>query len=263
VSPRFTRRAFVGVGGLAAAAAAAGIGFVLLPSRGELYRTEPGEQRRITLADGSSVMLNTASRLRVRMTDTERRLTLEEGQAFFRVAKDSSRPFRVFAGNDEVRAIGTAFDVRRDGDRARVVLVEGVVAIYRGTEHKPAEAPKVLNHPMAVAPEDHLLAVLEAGQQAVLAPDAPVQVASVDLAKAQAWRFGRLILDSAPLGDTVADLNRYGGKQIVLADSSLETLRISGVFHTRQPDAFVEGVTAALPVRIASEDSSRIVLARR
>jgi transmembrane sensor len=61
----------------------------------------------------------------------------------------------------------------------------------------------------------------------------------------------------------VADLNRYGGKQIVLADSSLETLRISGVFHTRQPDAYVEGVTAALPVRIASEDSSRIVLARR
>ncbi|MDB5581659.1 MAG: anti-FecI sigma factor FecR [Bradyrhizobium sp.] len=260
---RFNRRLFIGAGGFAAAAAAAGVGFILLPATSELFVTAPGEQRRITLADGSSIMLNTQSRLRVRLTDTERRITLEKGQAFFQVAKDASRPFRVFAGEDEVRALGTAFDVRRDGDKARVILEEGVVALYRGTAQRVAVAPERLTRESGIAPQDHPLAIMKAGEQAQFAPAAAVVVADVDVAKAQAWRFGRLILDAAPLGETVADLNRYGGKQIILADSSLGDLRVSGVFHTSQPEVFVEDVTAALPVRVASENASTIVLDHR
>jgi len=104
-------------------------------------------------------------------------------------------------------------------------------------------------------------AVLKPGQQAKLAPTAPVQVASVDLTRVQAWRYGRLVFDSAPLGEAVDDINRYGGRQVVLSDPALATIKVSGVFHTTDPDAFVEAITAAFPVKLASEDSRELVLA--
>ena len=104
-------------------------------------------------------------------------------------------------------------------------------------------------------------AVLKPGQQAKLAPAAPVQVASVDLTRVQAWRYGRLVFDSAPLGEAVDDINRYGGRQVVLSDPALAGIKVSGVFHTTDPDAFVEAITAAFPVKLASEDSRELVLA--
>jgi transmembrane sensor len=193
-------------------------------------------------------MLDTDTRLRVRFSDAERRLVLEKGQAHFKVAKDAARPFRVFVGDDEVRAVGTAIDVRKDGAGCKVTLEEGIVAVYR------AGAPRVDG---VRAPA----AVLKPGQQARLAPAAPVQVASVDLIRVQAWRYGRLVFDSAPLGDAVDDINRYGGRQVVLSDPALADIKVSGVFHTTDPDAFVEAITAAFPVKLASETSGELVLA--
>jgi transmembrane sensor len=104
------------------------------------------------------------------------------------------------------------------------------------------------------------VAILSPGEQAVLASTRPIAIRDVDLRKVQAWRYGRMILDDAPLGETVADLNRYGGVQIVLADPKLAEIRVSGVFHTGRPDDFVKSVTAAFPVEIAREDEQTIVL---
>lgn len=241
------RTALAGVTAAAAATAAA----VVLPRvddwRG-VYHTRKGQQRQVILSDGSRLMLDTDTRLRVSFSDAERRLTLERGQAHFKVAKDAARPFRVFVGDDEVRAVGTAFDVRKDGAGCKVTLEEGIVAVYR------AGAPKVDG---VRAPA----AVLKPGQQARLAPAVPVQVASVDLDRVQAWRYGRLVFDSAPLGEAVDDINRYGGRQVVLSDPALANIKVSGVFHTTDPDAFVEAITAAFPVKLASEDSRELVLA--
>lgn len=233
------------------AAAAAVAGAVVLPRvddwRG-LYHTRKGQQRQVILSDGSRLMLDTDTRLRVRFSDAERRLVLEKGQAHFKVAKDAARPFRVFVGDDEVRAVGTAFDVRKDRHGARVTLEEGIVAVYR------AASPRVNG---ARAP----VAILKPGQQARLAPAAPVKVATVDLTRVQAWRYGRLVFDSAPLGEAVDDINRYGGRQVVLSDPALADIKVSGVFHTTDPDAFVEAITAAFPVKLASEDGRELVLA--
>jgi transmembrane sensor len=105
--------------------------------------------------------------------------------------------------------------------------------------------------------------VLVPGQQAVLASAMPVSVDHVDLRKVEAWRYGQIILDGTALGDIVADLNRYGGPQIVLADPKLADIRVSGVFHTGRPDVFVEAVTTAFPVRVSEQTPDRIVLAPR
>lgn len=243
---RLNRRAvlFGGMGAAAAAVAAVVIG--PLAAHGEqTFQTRPGKQRRIRLADGSGVLLNTDSKLRVKFLPAERCLFLDRGQAFFQVAKDEARPFRVFVGGDEVRATGTAFEVRRLGEATLVTLEEGQVAIYRAaSEGAPA-------------------AVLDPGTQIELDAAKPLAVRQVDLHTVQAWRYGRMILDGAPLGETVADLNRYGGIQIVLADPKLATLRVSGVFHTGRPDDFVEAITSAFAVQVAQQDEDTIVLKPR
>jgi transmembrane sensor len=241
------RAAMTGVGAAAAASVAVALAPRIDDWRG-VYHTAKGQQRQVILSDGSRLMLDTDTRLRVSFSDAERRLTLERGQAHFKVAKDAARPFRVFVGDDEVRAVGTAFDVRRDRTGAKVTLEEGIVAVYR------AGTPRVNG---ARAPA----AVLKPGEQARLAPAQPVKVASVDLTREQAWRYGRLVFDSAPLGEAVEDLNRYGGRQVVLSDPALAGIKVSGVFHTTDPDAFVEAITAAFPVKLASEDGREMVLA--
>lgn len=253
-----SRRTFVGGGmALAASVAAAVILPGLIGSGVQVIETRPGEQRTLTLADNSEITINTDSLLRVEMRDSERRLYLERGQAFFRVEPDVDRPFRVFVGDDEVRALGTAFDVRRVGDTAEVILEEGKVAIFRDLPERHAEL--AADTPALAATKAAV--IMEPGQRVELPPTRPLSVARVDVRKTQAWRFGRMILDDTPLQAAVDDLNRYGGRQVILADPKLGVLRMSGVFHTSKPTAFVDGVTSVLPVVIADESEDRIVLA--
>ncbi|HEV2363492.1 MAG TPA: FecR domain-containing protein [Caulobacteraceae bacterium] len=253
---------------LAVAAGAAGVAATTaiglgVPSAAVRYSTRAGEQKRLRLADGSIVILNTDTVLRVRLNNTERRLFLDSGQAFFDVAKERRRPFRVFVGRDEVRAVGTAFDVRRTGDTARVTLEEGRVAIYRlgRAETVLARMPgQMQRDPESGAVQ---VAVLDPGQLAVLPVSGKVRVETADVRQAQAWLYGRMILDDVTLDQAVAELNRYGGPRVVLADPALARIRVSGVFHTDRPESFAESVAAAFPVRIIEQDPDKIVLASR
>jgi transmembrane sensor len=102
--------------------------------------------------------------------------------------------------------------------------------------------------------------VLEPGQATELAASAPAKVVPVDLSKTDAWRDGEMVFDDVSLAAAVAEVNRYGGPTVVLSDPQLAELRISGTFHTNSPQAFVEGVTAALPVRLKESNSSKLVL---
>ena len=260
--PAVSRRAAIG-GGLAFAASVAAVAIVpgMLGSRMQTYETMPGEQRTLALADGSEVVLNTDSRLRVEMVESERRLFLDRGQVFFRVARDATRPFRVFVGDDEVRALGTAFDVRRIGNSVHVILEEGKVAIFRDLtdeQRKTASAQEAGTPRILAAPEPET--ILRPGERAELVPATPVARQQVDVRKTQAWRFGRMILDETPLGAAIDDLNRYGGREVVLSDPQIRGLRVSGVYHTNSPTAFVDGVVGALPVVIENETDKVIVL---
>jgi transmembrane sensor len=248
--------------GLALAVTAAIVGPLLLGDT-QTFQTALGEQRRVQLADGSGVLLNTDTKLRVKLTAPQRLVFLDRGQAFFEVAKDKARPFRVFAGHNEVRAIGTAFEVRRVGEGIQVTLEEGQVAIYRSAESPPQMLTASPGAPASSEQVSAPAAVLSPGQQAILQPMEPVTVNLVDLEKSQAWRYGRMILDNALLGDVISDLNRYGGVQIVLADPKLADIRVSGVFHTGRPEDFVKSVTAAFPVRVAHQDAGTILLKPR
>lgn len=213
------------------------------------YATEVGEQQRVVLDDGSTVTLNTDTAIRVRFEQGERKIWLDRGQAYFAVARDR-RPFKVFVGGDELVGTGSAFDVRKTGESARVTLEEGAVRIYRRANKADGSsaAPAV---------------VLKPGERAVVAEAGAPRVAVVDPRGVGAWRFGRMVLDSEPLGSAVAEINRYNARQIVLADPALKDLALNGVFQTGKPEAFVEALVAAFPVEVRSQDAQTIYLQRR
>jgi transmembrane sensor len=208
----------------AGALLAIGAGLYLKTFRsGEDYTTPVGGVASIPLRDGSSMTLNTRSRVRVTLTDTERRIQLEEGEAFFNVAKDPARPFIVLAGNQRVVAIGTQFSVRRAGNDVQVVVTEG----------------KVRAEPKNGGQGGELLAagaVLHAARDSLLVEKKTVR----DVEATLSWRSGYLTFDETSLADAVAEFNRYTAQRIVIEDPRLAAVRINGKFRSTHAEDFVE-----------------------
>jgi transmembrane sensor len=203
----------------------------LLPAK-YTYETAVGGQKKITLADGSSVLLNTNSRLDVDFSGKCRDVHLMRGEAYFEVVHNKARPFTVYANNYVVRDIGTAFDVHL----SKAGLVE--VGVTKGSvEVKPAVGARVSD-------DAKKLGVITAGHAIVLGEkiERPEAVTNVDLGRKLAWRQGQLIYTGQPLSEVLADVSRYSNIKIELADPALENLPVGGAFRTDQ----IEAIFAAL-----------------
>lgn len=225
-------------------------GIMRAATEGGAFRTAVGERSNITLSDGSSVVLNTNSRVEVRYTPEQRRVRLLAGQAWFQVAKNPERPFVVEAGDQRVTALGTAFDVRMDSrDSVQVTLAEGKVSV------EPILSPiaRLISPPP-------IPKLLVAGEALIVSEDAPVETRKADLTKLVSWRKGQVVFDNDTLESAIAEINRYSPIRIELADPSLGQLRVSGVFKAGHSDSFVETVTGHYPLQVASRDESRILL---
>ena len=217
---------------------------------GNVYQTDIGQRSTVTLDDGSSITLNTDSRISVHYEPGLRSIVLERGQALFNVAKDRTRPFVVSAGGRQVTALGTEFDVRVSERMFEVTLLEGRVTVTR--ERRGAANPAV-----AIVP----LAELRPGQQFVALAKAPPQVREADVKRVVSWRSGQVVFEDERLEDAVAEMNRYSRQQVVLGDDRLASLRISGAFNTGDTGTFVEALVAYFPIeRDADQRSDKIVL---
>lgn len=211
-----------------------------------IYETKVGERLSARLDDGSTVVLNTGSRLSVAFTATERRLVLIGGQALFEVAKGQKRPFVVQAGDQVITAHGTAFDVRMDPPQiVKVALIEGAVTVQRRS--RPARAPTPLR------PSEVLVA--SSDQESISRVPEVEQVTS--------WRDGLVVFDDESLAAAVAEMNRYVRQPIVLSDAKVGALRVSGTFRTGETAAFVEALEMSFPVRVTERTPEHIVLASR
>lgn len=202
-----------------------------------VYRTAVGQRLMTTLADGSRLTLDTDSRVRVAYTGTERRLTLERGQALFEVAKHQPRPFVVVAGSHAVTAHGTAFDVRLGPSVVRVALIEGLVSV--------AARSGAGTNPVSLRPDDILTATLASVSVRHL-PGGAQALSS--------WSEGRLVFEDETLDRAVAEMNRYGGPRIVVTDPAAGRVRISGSFRTGEIEPFLEALQMGFPVTIAHAD---------
>ncbi|QWP77047.1 FecR domain-containing protein [Lysobacter sp. K5869] len=223
---------------------------------GNVYRTGVGQRESFVLDDGSTITLNTDSRVSTHYRDGLRAVTLERGQALFKVAKDRSRPFVVTAGGRQVTALGTEFDVYLSPRAFEVTLLEGRVTVTRAAKAAATASAK----PAAPAAS---LAELKPGEQFVaLAATAP-QVRAADVRRVVSWRNGQIVFENERLEDAVAEINRYSQRKIVLADAHLASLKISGAFNTGDTGTFVEALTDYFPIEQDSLDNDDIVLKPR
>ncbi|MDR6625546.1 FecR domain-containing protein [Caulobacter segnis] len=231
-----SRRGLIAAGGVIAALVGGGI-WKLRPQR---LDTGLGEIRRVPLADGSMVAINTSSALEVDLKPKAREVTLKQGEAWFQVAKDTDRPFVVAAGPVRVRAVGTAFSVRRgeQGDKSVGVMVtEGVVETWvEGVDAPPRR--------------------LSAGNMVVLASTTPTPVVEspADIERSLAWRNGEIALDGESLEEAARLFNRYNSRQIVIDDPDLAKERFVGLFQTNAPESFASAVAATLGAKVSVEE---------
>lgn len=208
-----------------------------------VYETAVGEQRLVQLSDGSAVTLDTDSRLRVRYAGDERRIYLDRGQALFEVERDPRRPFRVSAGETQVTAIGTTFDVRRIGDAVRVTLVSGVVEVAGEGRASP---------PLR----------MRQGQQTRVS-DRGTQTRAVDTAPETSWADGRLIFHDMPLETAVYEMNRYLTDKIEIDDPGIRAVAVNGVFRIGDREAFVAASSDVMGLAASTKPDGAIGLSRR
>jgi transmembrane sensor len=215
------------------------------------FATARGQQLVATLPEGSSVRLDTATRLDVALYRRRREVRLPQGQALFDVAADPERPFHVLAGSLRITVLGTRFSVRHtptglDAGRVSVVVVEGHVRVARAsTDGTPVGAGQEFTATGAEFVE------LTAGQSVMA--DAQGRLAAVTAnmpGTALAWRDGRVVLNDVPLGDALAELERYVDTGLSIRDPAVAALRLNGSFDLRQLQAFKRALPQALPVRL-------------
>lgn len=227
-------------------AVALGMAYRLWPS-GTSYRTPVGGLASVPMPDGSQITLNTDSEIRVAVTEKERRVELEQGEAFFEVAKDPARPFIVSAGNKRVIAVGTKFSVRREGSDIQVIVTEGKVRVEaRGNRGSGVAEP------------------LTAGTVAQ-ASDTGVLLRTKKLAEAEeslSWRQHVLVFRQMTLGEASAEFNRYNTRKIVIEDPSVAALHIAGSFRADNVEGFVRLLERGYPVR-TEERGDQLVLTSR
>ncbi len=244
----FARRRWLG--GALAAAASLLVAFLLIPqydsgAGAQQYQTRRGEQKLVSLPDGSRLQLNTATAITVEYRRDLRHISLTKGEAFFSVARDEQRPFVVTAGNTEVRALGTAFAVHLYGDISEVTVTEGVVRVSES--EPPATRPgltELLYPEQRVSAKDGVLGDVDA----------------VKTAQLLAWREGKLIAEALPLSALVKELARYHATTIFIADPSIASTPVSGVFQLRDLDSILLALEHTVAVRSVTISDGSIEL---
>jgi transmembrane sensor len=219
-----------------------------------IYSTAIGEQRSIELADGSTVEMNSKSRIRVRYTKNERDVDLLEGQALFHVAKDRARPFIVRADGTRVRAVGTQFDVYEKHSGTVVTVVEGEVAVLAPVNvEAPVAAPE---HASATRIDIPITTIpVAAGEQLTVTPKLAHKSEHPNVAAATAWTERRIVFESATLSEVAEEFNRYNERQLVIEDPGLYDFHISGVFSSTDPDSLIRFLRERPGVKVTETDS--------
>ncbi len=224
--------------------------------RPEGLATGVGEQRTLTLEDGTRVYLNTNSHAVVHFDRQVRRVELTEGEALFEVARNPARPFIVTAGTREVTALGTAFVVRNDPRQLAITLVEGSVRVSpQGAEEartRPERNAAGSDKPAQQEAATEVL-TLDPGERVTYANGHPARLDRPSLDKITAWRRGQISLDNTTLADTVSEINRYNTKRVVVRDPGIAAIRLSGVFRAGDTQNFVTAVTRTYHLRARNE----------
>lgn len=243
-APQWHRRKIL-IGAMAASVTAVIARFTLLPSPLK-YVTNVGEVRRVPLADGSAMTMNSGTVLAVSMEHHARHVDLAQGEAWFEVAKDPGRPFVVAAGRIRTQAVGTAFSVRKREAGVEVLVTEGVVETWSDRERGQRIR-------------------LTAGERLLITDNAvihygPAQLGSVE--RALAWRTGMISLSGTTLADAADEFNRYNQRQLLVIDPEVAAEQMAGQFRFNDLEGFAMAVKNSFNLHIDMSNPAYIKLSR-
>jgi transmembrane sensor len=236
---------------IAAGLCAAAIGAVFYINRdNSAVTTGVGEQRMLTLEDGSRIYLNTDTKLTVHFDKDRRLVRLAEGEALFDVAKNPARPFIVDVGEKQVRAVGTEFVIRRDPHELAVTLVEGTVRV---TDQESRDATD------SSGPAEQQPKILTAGQRLTFADNKPPTLDQPQLDNVTAWRRGEVVLDKTRLEDATEEMNRYSQVKLVVDNPETANIRLSGIFRAGDSARFADAVAETYHLQV-DHQRARIII---
>tara|TARA_R110002167_G_scaffold51083_9_gene148158 strand:- start:2688 stop:3734 length:1047 start_codon:yes stop_codon:yes gene_type:complete len=221
--------------------------------------TSVGEQKPVTLQDGSVVYLNTNSELRVNFSSRTRQINLLRGEALFEVAHDKERPFIVSAAGNTVTAVGTAFNVQLiDDEHFELLVTEGKVLLQNMQENQTIEQP-IGQNPLDAKQGGTLLT---AGQKALVAQDS-AQSATLSIEQIQnelAWRQGVVVFDGEPLINALTEISRYVAVHFDFDDEKLKEQRVAGYFKAGDLDGLLAALSNNFNIRYKKVDDNTILL---
>lgn len=228
------------------------------PTFVQAFATERGQQRSVTLPDaaggGSTLQLDTATRLEARLYRGHREVRLADGQAMFSVHADPARPFHVLAGQLRITVVGTRFSVRHtasgiDAGKTVVSVEEGHVRVSPNAPDGAGDAPAPVELSAGL--------MVVAGQDGRIGPATPVATAAI-----APWRSGRISFEHTPLRDALAEFERYGRTGLVVRDPAVAALPVGGSYNLRQFQHFARALPEILPVRLVPAGELTEIVAR-
>lgn len=219
--------------------------------------TAIGEQKPVTLEDGSIVYLNTNTEIKVAFSAQDRQIEIVRGEALFDVAHDTQRPFVVSAAGNTVTAVGTAFNVQLlDDDHFELLVTEGKV-LLKNEQQSSINKQNSSQHPL-----NGNGTLLIAGQKTLVAQDL-AQTTTLNLEQIQndlAWRQGIVVFHGAPLATALTEISRYTPIQFNFADEKLKQKRVAGYFKAGDIDGLLAALSNNFDIKYQKIDDKTILL---
>lgn len=219
-----------------------------------VYATAVGEQKSIELPDGSTVLLNTNSRVEVDFNDQRRQVKLLRGEAHFGVFHDPDRPFEVWAGKGLVRAVGTAFTVYIRKMDVEVIVTEGVVELDKAEAEQ--EVAKTVDRAQLESLEVGVH--VKAGNKLVYGREDLQKIKLVvanQLEKDLSWQQGMLVFSSEPLADVVDNVSRYTDLKIVIPERKTRDMLVGGIFKVGDTESLFEVLREGFGIRVEKAEN--------
>lgn len=217
------------------------------------YVSRVGEQKNITLIDGSTITMNTGTLLLADVSGDERRVILERGEAYFDVEPDPARPFKISLGDKTVTVLGTEFNIQRDLDGFELAVTEGEVVVHDTSD-------VALSTANTLAPSTGAKQIFTADKQARVTAgwlltysDTSNQfLAEIpeDINLSHQWRTGMLKFSKVPLYEVVKELNRYSGRKILIEDKEIMDLEVYAALRVDRIESALMGLEKGNPIKL-------------
>jgi len=221
-----------------------------------VFTTDIGRQLTQDFSDGSSAQLNTNTVIEIEFTRNTRIVRLMRGEALFDVAHDPSRPFVVYAGDQAVKAIGTAFVVKIESEQIQVTVTEGQVQLSKRQDATHTNDLKTSEESILISRGEWV------NLDGKTSDPKPAVLEESEIDKKLSWSSGKLVFDNERLEDVIKEIARYVPNRIIIEDENLRNVRVSGRFSLGNTEALLEAIEVSLDLNATQIQDKKIRLHR-